>query len=1219
MANFSVRSKSSSYNLSVELTNSQLYSEDLAPTPSPQRTWTIWNYAALWISMCHCLPTYALCGSLITGGMNWFQALVTIGIGNLIVLIPILLIAQPGTKYGIPFPVLARSAFGTYGANVPAMLRGLVACGWLGINVFLGGEALKTFVIAVWPGYENVGQNFTFLGLSMPSWLTFGLCLLIHIIIIYCGMEAVKKFENWAAPIVLIMAAILLVWLVVKAKGLGSMLKKPSKFQTFHEFWIIFIPSLTSTIGFWSTLALNIPDFTRYGRSQRDQILGQSLGLPITMLIFSAMAVIITSTAQDVLVNATGNLWDPVYLLAVITSPTRAFFSTPMRIIIAIASLLGILIATVSVNIAANVVSPANDFANLCPKYISFKTGGLITCILSVVIMPWKLLSSSEEYVFTWLIGYSALLGPIAGIIIGDYYLLKRRKLEIAELYCDTYPLYSSRAMNWIAMLSLAVGIAPNMPGFIRSLQLDHNREKTVFDRIYIYAWFIGLLLAGFAIRIPHTALLDVFGRPVAINSQDFHRISNPHCSEKNSTHNHHEQNSKGVNSTGLLVKPQNAYRLTVIGETPLHIAIFYNDISSVQLLVKHNADVNQRVIGDFYPSEHIRSKDETKNGKANESKQVFHRNATSQKHISLKNANPETTAYYGEYPLAFAAAFGYKEIYDYLIDNGSDPNMQDTYGNTVLHMLVIRDRSEMFNHAIRHPVKKALTDICNNEGLTPLTLAAKLGRKELFLQCLELSHVEIWRYSNIKCCTYPLRGIDTIADGGHIDSNSSLMSIVSGKTENHLDMLDNMLIERLLNDKWSTFARVNFVRQLILLCVHLFFLSTAVFLRNPKDEQLLVKKIFCHIAEKFETNYLIALFYLLFRDTSEGGNCLQLSPNDTCEVENMCSFKNFEAWMTMVHFTMGEFDFSRFDSTHYSYLVKILFIVFMILTPILLLNMLIASMGNTYQRIITISEKERIRQWAQLVLTIERSCSAKKRFNYQGVYAIGADDKRDIMVIKRVTKSKAAQRKGAISNWKRVGKLVLYLLKEQQTTAEYVRLRRVSHQSVVLKPKAQFDHMLETLAWERDIDLSGPKALSGSNQNLNLASTQLAPDLISIDSRLSSPPPPQFVTNEYPIPSSIPQRFPANRKPICRSELAELRSRASFVDYEDLEIFHHERPLTTAQQPIRRASMMPVDADGYKDLLLDVDNKQKKTNRFMFRGTSNTSIKSKTSETTLC
>ncbi|CAF3351949.1 unnamed protein product [Rotaria sp. Silwood1] len=837
------------------------------------------------------------------------------------------------------------------------------------------------------------------------------------------------------------------------------------------------------------------------------------------------------------------------------------------------------------------------------------------------------------------------------------------------------------------------------------------------------------------AIKIPNTALLDVFGRPISINSKDFHRLSHSGHFDKNSISNHNEPNSKGLNPTGPNIKPNDAHRLTVIGETPLHIAIFYNDINSVKLLIKHGFDVNQRVIGDFYPPGQSRNKQETKTGRQNATRRFFYRNETSQKQISLKNANPETNAYYGEYPLAFAAAFGYKEIYDYLIDNGADPNMQDTYGNTVLHMLVIRDRSEMFNHAIRHPVKKALTDIRNNEGLTPSTLAAKLGRKELFLQCLELSHVEIWRYSNIKCCTYPLRGIDTITDGGHIDWNSSLMSIVSGKTENHLDMLDNMLIERLLNDKWSTFARVHFVRQLVLLCTHLFFLSTAIFLRNPKDDQSLVNRIFCHIAEvcvlggciisifallakeiylqgfnsyiqnlksypekllyqcscilivlaiPFRILYLITknitfgyvedglvslavpgtflyflffgriyaltgafivmifemitgdiatfgviyvivitafgqVFYLLFRDTTEGGYCERLAPNDTCGVDNMCSFKSFEAWMTMVHFTMGEFDFSRFDLTHYSYLVKSLFIVFMILTPILLLNMLIASMGNTYQRIITISEKERIRQWAQLVLTIERSCSAKQRFDYQGVYAIGADDKRDIMVIKRVTKSKAAQRKGAISNWKRVGKLVLYLLKEQQTTAEYVRLRRVSHQSVVLKPKAQFDHMLETLAWERDIDLSGPKALSASNQNLNLASTQNTAELNSIDSRPSSPPPPQFVTNEYPAPSSIPQRLTGNCKPIRRSELSELRSRPSFVDYEDLEIFHHKRPLTRAQQPIRRVSMMPVDADGYKDLLLDFDNKRKQSNQFISRGTSNTSIKSKISETTLC
>ncbi|CAF3347301.1 unnamed protein product [Rotaria socialis] len=651
-----------------------------------------------------------------------------------------------------------------------------------------------------------------------------------------------------------------------------------------------------------------------------------------------------------------------------------------------------------------------------------------------------------------------------------------------------------------------------------------------------------------------------------------------------------------------------------------------------------------------------------------------------------------------------------------------------------------------MFKHAVRHPLKKARTDIRNNSDLSPLTLAAKLGRKELFLECLELAHVEIWRYSNIKCCTYPLRGIDTITDGGQIDWNSSLMSIVSGKTEDHLDMLDNMVIERLLNDKWSSFARVTFVRQLVLLCLHLLSLTTAVFLRNPKGDQPLAKRIICHIAEAcvlsgcivsifalqakeiylqgfayylqnlksypekflyqcsciliilaapcrvlyFLTNnitfgyiedglvslaipgtflfflffgriyeltgafivmifemitgdiatfgviYIIVItafgqvFYLLFRDTTEGGNCERVVLNETCANDNMCSFKNFEAWMTMVHFTMGEFDFSRFDLTHYSYLVKILFIVFMILTPILLLNMLIASMGNTYQRVIAISEKERIRQWAQLVLTIERSCSATQRFDYQGVYAIGSDDKRDLMVIKRATKSKAAQRKGAIGNWKRIGKIVLYLLKKQNTTAEHLQLRRLSHESVIFQTRAPFDNMIDTLTWERDMDLSGPKGLTLSNPNLNLGSTQNTADLNSLVSRPPSPPPPQFVTSEFPIPSSIPQQLTGDRKPVRRSELSELRSRPSFIDYEDLEVFRHMQSLAKAsnvwhQQPTRRPSMVPVDADGYRDLLSDVDNshgedtKKIKAKKFIPRGTSSTSIKSKISETTIC
>jgi nucleobase:cation symporter-1, NCS1 family len=251
------------------------------------------------------------------------------------------------------------------------------------------------------------------------------------------------------------------------------------------------------TIGFWSTLSLSIPDFTRYSRSQRAQVLGQTLGLPTTMLVFSAMAVIITSTAQDVLTQAKGNLWDPVYLLSVITSPSENFFSPPVRIIIAIVSLLGVLIATVSVNIAANVVSSANDFANLAPKYISFRTGGFITCVLAVLIMPWKLLESSEEYVSTWLIGYSALLGPIAGIIIVDYYFIRERELDVTDLYCDTHPFWNYRSFNWFAIASLIIGVAPNLPGFIRSVQHHKDEEKIFFDHLYVYAWFIGFFLAA--------------------------------------------------------------------------------------------------------------------------------------------------------------------------------------------------------------------------------------------------------------------------------------------------------------------------------------------------------------------------------------------------------------------------------------------------------------------------------------------------------------------------------------------------------------------------------------------------------------------------------------------------------------------------------------------------------------------------------------------------
>jgi nucleobase:cation symporter-1, NCS1 family len=487
--------------LPADIATSPLFNPDLAPVPKSRRVWTTYNFAALWISMAHCIPTYMLAGGLIAVGMNWWQALFTIGLGNLIVLVPILLNAHPGTKYGIPFPVLARASFGTVGANIPAILRAIVACGWFGIQTYIGGEAVKTFLIAMWPGYGDIGGGFALFGLTIPSAITFLIFWALNILIIYRGMNAVRVFENWAAPLVLVMAAFLMIWAIGAAGGLGEMLTHPSKFESVGAFWKVFIPSLTGMIGFWATLSLNIPDFTRFGKGQREQLVGQTLGLPTTMVAFSAMGVIITSASQAILRGVDpGKLWDPVFILSQLTSSTPPpglteplIQSGGTRALVAIIALFGVGIATISVNIAANVVSPANDFANLAPRLISFKTGGLITGILGILIMPWKLLSSAETYIFNWLIGYSALLGPIAGIMVVDYWLLKQQDLDVPDLY---RPNGRYAGINIIAVVALVAGVLPNIPGFLKSAHII-EAPPNFFDDLYVYAWFTGFLIAG--------------------------------------------------------------------------------------------------------------------------------------------------------------------------------------------------------------------------------------------------------------------------------------------------------------------------------------------------------------------------------------------------------------------------------------------------------------------------------------------------------------------------------------------------------------------------------------------------------------------------------------------------------------------------------------------------------------------------------------------------
>jgi NCS1 family nucleobase:cation symporter-1 len=487
--------------LPSDVTSSPLYSPDLGPVPTARRNWTTYNYAALWISMAHCIPTYMMAGGLLAHGMNWWQALLTIGLGNLIVLVPILLNAHPGAKYGVPFPVLARASFGTAGANLPAVLRALVACGWFGIQTFIGGEAVKTFLIAIWPGFGTIGGSFNILGLGVPSAITFLTFWGINIFIIYKGMNAVRVFENWAAPIVLLLAAGLLTWAVARG-GLGPIFTEPSKLDSLGKFWPVFIPSLTGIVGFWSTLSLNIPDFTRYGRSQREQMVGQALGLPTTMIAFSAMGVIITSATKAILKGVDlSQLFDPVYVLSQLTSSVAPpgleqplITSAGTRLVVAVIAVLGVCIATVSVNIAANVVSPANDFANLAPKHISFKTGGLITGLVGIAMLPWKLLASADAYIFDWLIGYSALLGPIAGIMICDYFVLRGTELDVNDLY---RPEGQYAGVNWNAVIALFVGVAPNVVGFLHATHvLTPPRLPDVWDQIYPYAWFVGFGIA---------------------------------------------------------------------------------------------------------------------------------------------------------------------------------------------------------------------------------------------------------------------------------------------------------------------------------------------------------------------------------------------------------------------------------------------------------------------------------------------------------------------------------------------------------------------------------------------------------------------------------------------------------------------------------------------------------------------------------------------------
>lgn len=435
-----------------------LSNSDIAPVAINKRSWNMWHIAALWVGMSVCIPTYMLAASMIDAGMNWWQSLLAIFLGNGIVLIPLILNAHAGTKYGIPFPVYVRSSFGIRGAHLPSLLRSLVACGWFGIQTWIGGMAIHAIFSILWPAWQSMGGDWTMMGYGLPHYLGFLLFWVINMYFVWAGTETIKWMETVAAPFLLIMGIVLLFWAASKVGGIGTILQQSDQLiQAKQELSIgafmldLFIPWLTAMVGFWATLSLNIPDFTRYAKSQRDQMLGQGIGLLTTMPLFSFIGIAVTSATLILFGEA---IWDPVALLSRLTAENQS----PL---LGILAMLTLIIATLSTNIAANIVSPANSFSNLAPRRISFRAGGLIAGVIGILIMPWLLL----DMYLVWLISYSGLLGAVGGVIVCDYFLIRRRELSLADLYSENGEYLYSDGINKSAIIATVAGVATALAG----------------------------------------------------------------------------------------------------------------------------------------------------------------------------------------------------------------------------------------------------------------------------------------------------------------------------------------------------------------------------------------------------------------------------------------------------------------------------------------------------------------------------------------------------------------------------------------------------------------------------------------------------------------------------------------------------------------------------------------------------------------------------------
>jgi NCS1 family nucleobase:cation symporter-1 len=511
------------HELSGELQRSQLYNKDLAPTPARLRNWGLYSFLAFWIGCCVVIPSWSLANIGLVFGFDPLTSIMVVILGNAIVTVPLLLNSHVGAKYGIPFPVFVRASFGTWGANIAALLRGIVACGWFGIESWLGGYAMYVLLTILFPQLADTA-TINLGPVILPGLMQTVMFLVFLVIQVWIaiaappwkGSRAIKTMFDWSAPFLLAFTLFLFVYLGAKVgfdKMLSFSLSPDKPLGGGFYFWFLL---LNINVGFWATMALNISDVTRFAKDQTRQMIGQAVGLIGTMAFFSAMGVFVTAggvlaypqTRADTANQAATatNLWNPINLFAQLNADLGA--------VIIVFALVFVVLAQLSTNVGANVIAPANDFQNLAPKRLNWTAGVLITAILGTIIQPWNLFFNAMTYAVNWLSGYGAFLGAIGGIMIADYWLLRHQKLNLLELYRENgvYSYRNGWGVNPYAIIALLIGILPPVIGWLHVIGWFINipgYAGSWLDWLQTGSWFWSF----FTSLISYYVLMSLFGR----------------------------------------------------------------------------------------------------------------------------------------------------------------------------------------------------------------------------------------------------------------------------------------------------------------------------------------------------------------------------------------------------------------------------------------------------------------------------------------------------------------------------------------------------------------------------------------------------------------------------------------------------------------------------------------------------------------------------------